>query len=511
MIAPLHNGSNALGFINSLTHTGDWTGKPFELRPWQEKIIRELFGTLTDEGIRQYKTAFIFLPRKNGKTELCAAMVVYSLFGMGTQDAEIYSAAADRAQAGRIFRAAARMIRANKALTKRCRILDSRKQIIVEATGNSFEALSADSGTKHGYNPSIVIYDELHAAKNRELYEVLETGMGTRREPLMITITTAGHDRESMEYELFDYAVKVDNGTIDDPTFYPCLYYAGDDDDWTDPAVWRKANPALGDFRSFEEMERLCKRAQAVPSQQNSFRRLYLNQHTQQDVRWLSLDDWNACECKEWPDLSKVPCYGGMDLASTHDLTALVLCWDFEGHTYVKPWFWAPQEADQRRERSAKQLLRQWDAQGHLRLTPGGVIDHEEILKDINTLADKYNIKEIGIDRQFDGTQFAVSLQKQAGITPEMFAMTINHLSPGCKKLEALMMAKQLRHDGNPVLRWNVGNVVARTDCNDNIRPEKQKSSEKIDGVVAMVIALTKSEKAKPTPSVYGLRGLLTI
>ena len=310
-------------FIENLTHAkGSWAGQPFRLRPWQETIVRQLFGTLREDGLRQYRTALLMLPRKNGKTELCAALALYGLLGDGETGAEVVSAAADRDQAARVFDAAAMMVRADPELDAACEIVESQKRIVHRASSSVYRALSADVPGKYGLNPSLIIYDELHAAPNRDLWDVLTTSQGTRRQPLCLVISTAGYDRESVLWELYSYACSVRDGQVDDPTFLTVIYEAPEDADWTDEAVWHACNPALGDFRSLEEMRIASKRAREIPAQENAFRRLYLNQWTEQSVRAIDMTAWDACAAGQ-PDwralrdgIKNRPVFGGVDLAA---------------------------------------------------------------------------------------------------------------------------------------------------------------------------------------------------
>jgi phage terminase large subunit-like protein len=289
-------GTRAISILNKLTHTkGPFAGQPFNLRPWQIKIIRKLFTTQRD-GRRQYRTCLLMLPRKNGKSELCAALAIYFLLFDGEIGAEVYSAAADKDQAALVFNVAAQMIRNDAELLAQCEIIDSQKRIVHRRSGSFYRAISAEAYSKHGFNASVVIYDELHAAQTRELWDVLSTSQGARSQPLMMAITTAGYDRHSILWELYAHARKVAEHPALDPTFLPILFEAPSDADWTDEKVWRKANPALGDFRSFEEMRIACDRAQEIPAQENTFRRLYLNQWTEQAARWIALTAWDACQ-----------------------------------------------------------------------------------------------------------------------------------------------------------------------------------------------------------------------
>src|SRR6188768_506750 len=301
--APIRDGGQQRGplpardpiaFINSLTHTkGVFGGQPFNLRPWQIRILKQLFKKRRD-GLRQYRTCLLMLPRKNGKSELAAAIAVYGLLADGEIGAEVYSAGADRDQASLVFGVAAQMIRNDSGLSQACYIVDSQKRIVHEQSASFYRAISAEAYSKHGFNASMVIYDELHAAPDRRLYDVLSTSMGARAQPLLLVISTAGFDKHSILWELYSHAKKVQENPQLDPTFLPLLYEAPPDADWTSERVWKRCNPALGDSRSIEEMRITCARAQAIPAQENNFRMLVLNPWTEQDPRWLSLADWDG-------------------------------------------------------------------------------------------------------------------------------------------------------------------------------------------------------------------------
>lgn len=288
--------ARAVRLINQLTHTkGPFAQQSFKLRPWQVKIVKQLFTTRKD-GLRQYRTCLLMLPRKNGKSELAAALAIYFLLFDGEIGGEVYSAAADKDQAALVFNVAAQMIRNDPELLAQCEIVDSQKRIVHRNSGSFYRAISAEAYSKHGFNASVVIYDELHAAPNRELWDVLSTSQGARSQPLMMAITTAGYDRHSILWELYAHARKVKENPALDPTFLPLLFEAPIDADWTDEKVWKQANPALGDFRSLEEMRMMAARAKEIPAQENTFRRLYLNQWTEQASRWIQMTAWDACQ-----------------------------------------------------------------------------------------------------------------------------------------------------------------------------------------------------------------------
>src|SRR6185436_16959094 len=288
--------ARAIRLVNQLTHTkGPCAGQPFNLRPWQVSILKKLFKTGKD-GRRVYRQCLLMLPRKNGKSEIAAALVIYFLLFDGEIGAEVYSAASDKDQAALVFNVAAQMIRNDPELLAQCEIIDSQKRIVHRNSGSFYRAISAEAYSKHGFNASVVIYDELHAAPNRELWDVLATSQGARSQPLMLAISTAGYDRHSILGELYLHAQRVLENPAIDPTFLAILYEAPIGADWTDERVWKNANPALGDFRSLEEMRVAAARAKEIPAQENVFRRLYLNQWTEQASRWIALTAWDACQ-----------------------------------------------------------------------------------------------------------------------------------------------------------------------------------------------------------------------
>src|SRR5262245_5442481 len=326
LLAAGHTRIDPVSFVNALTHAkGEAGGQPFNLRPWQVRIVKQIFKRRKD-GLRQYRTVLLMVARKNGKSELAAALALYGLLADGEIGPEVYSAAADKDQASLVFKVAAQMIRNEPTLEARLELSDSLKRIIYrqEKSEGIYRAISAEAYSKHGCNASMVVYDELHAAPNRELYDVLSTSMGARKQPLMLVISTAGFDRHSILWELYQHAVKVKENPALDPSFLPILYEAPPEADWTDERIWKRANPALGDFRSLDDMRLLAQRAKEIPAQENTFRRLYLNQWTEQASRWLQLAAWDACRAPiDRSKLYKRRMYVGMDLSGTQDLTSL--------------------------------------------------------------------------------------------------------------------------------------------------------------------------------------------
>lgn len=496
-------------FSRDVVHTkGEWAGRPFTLEGWQDKdIVRPLFGTLNPDGTRQYRTALIGIPRKNGKSTLGAGMALKLLCSDGEMGAEIYSAAADREQAAIVFEMARQMIEANPRLSPESgRTSVYRRSIVYRPKSggeNVYRVLSADAFTKHGLNPHGIVFDELHAQPNRELWDVLTTGQGARRQPLTIAITTAGHDRNSICYELYEYGRKVIAGVIDDPTFFFRWWGADAEDDFTDPETWKKANPNYG--ISIQKSFLVSESAQAkiIPARQNTFKQLYCNIWTEQQTRWMDIDAWDDATLKgrklvlvNESDLAGKRCFGGLDLSRPTDLASLA--WNFgnvphEGeHTTI--WrFFLPEERlpdlDQRTGGTASQ----WVKQGHIELTPGDIIDYVAITSRITKDAETFDVQELAYAK-WGMTQLATDLQ-EAGLTVFPFNQTTTSLSPGTKELERLVLDKKCRHGRNPVARWMISNTAVKHDHSGNVKPDKEKSGENITGVIAHVMALDRATK----------------
>lgn len=508
-------GTKAVRFINNLTHTkGKWARTPFNLRPWQEnRIIRPLFGTIDPAtGLRQYRTCFVEVPRKNGKSEIAAGVALYCLMGDGEEGAEVYSAAADRDQAALVFNVAAQMVRNDPYLDGRLKIIDSQKRIVDHKTGSFYRAISADAHTKHGFNASAVIYDEIHAAPNRDLWDVLTTSMGAREQPITMAITTAGFDKQSICWELHDYGEKLLEGKLQDPTFLPVIYSAPMDADWTDEQVWRDANPALGDFRGIEEMRMMFKRAKEIPAQQNTFRRLYLNQWTESETRWLDGDTWKKNE-RKLPDLTGRRCFASLDLASIKDVACFGMLFpktpeEGEGFWFIGYYF-IPSDNIKARVDRDRVRYDLWRDQGHLITTPGNVIDYNKIREKIDECASKYHILEIAYDRW--NAQQLVNDLAEDGANMVAFGQGFSSMAAPCREMEKLLISQQFNHDGNPVLEWMSANVVVDTDAAGNMKPDKKKSTEKIDGIVTALMCLGRALVADEGDSYTAEHGVMVL
>lgn len=503
----------AVTFINNLTHAkGEHGAHPFNLRDWQSRIIRDLFRVDPATGTRQHRTCLMMLPRKNGKSELAAAIALYGLLGDGELGAEVYIAAADRDQASLVYNVAAQMVRNDPELSDVCEVLESTKRIVHRASGSVLRAISADAHTKHGFNASMVIYDELHAAPNRELWDVLRTSMGARKQPLLMAITTAGYDRHSILYQVYDYACKVRDGVIQDPSFLPVIYEAPKEADWQDERVWHRANPALGDFRKIEEMRIAAREAAAMPEAENAFRRLYLNQWTEQAERWMPMHLWDACQASiSRAALRGRPCFIGMDLSTTRDLTVIVAVFpDGSGGFDVLPQFFIPKDNIRERVQRDRVPYDQWAKDGHLVATEGNVVDYKYVRRTIQQWAEEFDVREIAYD-PYNATQLVTELSNDDGYEVYRFQPKGVEMTAATKALTKAIQARDLRHDGHPVLRWNIGNATVIGDAEGNSRLSKKVATERMDGAVALAMAVERMGRTPSSGSVYESRGLAVL
>ena len=505
----------AVKFIENLCHTkGKWAGKRFWLLPWQEQLIRDIFGIVKPDGYRQFRTAFVEICKKVGKSELAAAVALYLLYADNEPSAEVYGAAADRQQASIVFDVARQMVEMSPALLKRSKLMTATKRIVNYGNSGYYQVLSAEVGGKHGFSVSGLVFDEIHTQPNRQLYDVLTKGSSdARQNPLHFIITTAGTDRHSIAYELHTKAVDILEGRRVDPTFYPVVYGLKDDEDWEDEANWYKVNPSLGYTVDIERLRDAYREAKQNPADEVTFKWLRLNMWVSSTVAWIP--DAIFMKGNEEIDLAALEgrdCYGGLDLSSTGDITALVLMFPprNEDEKYILlPFFWVPEETIPQRVKSASVPYDIWERQGYLLSTEGNVIHYDFIEKFINDLAEKYHIVEIAVDR-WNATQMIQNLEGD-GFTMVPFGQGFASMSGPTKDFYRLLMEGQIIHGGHPVLRWMAGNVVVDTDPAGNIKVTKAKSKEKIDGIVAAIMALDRCirNQTEPQGSVYDERGLL--
>lgn len=493
-------------FPEVLVHVkGELAGQPLELDKWQaDRIIRPLFGWKRKaDGTRRYRTVWVEIPRKNGKSTLGAGLALMLLCADGEEGAEVYSCASDRDQAKIVFDVAKQMVRRSPELRKRVRPFQT--ALVYYALAASYKVLSSDSETKHGFNAHAFVFDEVHAQPNRKLYDVMSTSTGARRQPIEIYLTTAGWDRNSVCYELHDYAEKVAAGIIQDDEFLAVIYAAAPEDPWDDPTTWAKANPGLGTSVKLSYLESKAKKAKTSLAFLNTFRRLHLNQWTEQAEKAIDMALWDACAGPAALEaLAGRPCFAGLDLASSRDIAALVL--DFPdaeaGHLWI-PRFWIPraniEEPKLKRDPRIRERIAEWVAAGLIIATPGDVIDYAHIRKEINALNETVEIKEIAFDR-WGATQLSTELADD-GFTMVPFGQGFASMAAPTKELLTILPQHRLAHGGHPVLRWMASNFSVKIDAAENMKPDKATSSEKIDGIVAGLMALDRACRHAETPA----------
>lgn len=506
-------------FPECLQHIeGAVSGKPFNLEGWQRSIIANLFGwkRLDEHGraVRRYRKCFLFVSRKNGKTPLASGIGLYLLFCDNEPGAQIYVAAGDRDQASLLYRHAKGMIEREPFLSERSKVYAGTGHKSIQLTSDPasvFKVLSADADTKHGGNTHAVIIDELHVQPNRDLVDVLSTSMASanRKQPLMLLITTAGFDRHSICYEEYDYAKKVRDGAegFEDSRYLPVIYETLESEDWTSVDAWKKSNPNLGVSVSLSYLKDECSRAKDNPSIENRFRRLHLNQWTEQDVRWIPMDQWNRCVGGS-DEMYGCQCWCGLDIGATRDLTALVMAFPLANEKVrILSHFWAPRSGAERRERQDRVPYLTWARSGLLELTDGDTVDYAAIRRRIVEYATKYQFVELAVDRLFQGAQLCTELMEDGLPVIEHGQGFLGMVVP-TKEFERLIFGGLLEHGNHPILKWMAGNVVVEQDPAGNIKPNKRKSAERIDGIVAAIMAVGRLAVKSESGSVYESRGV---
>ncbi len=491
---------------------GQWAGQPFTLMDWhRDDLVMPLYGWMRADGTRRYRKAYIEIPKKNGKSALCSGLGLYMLVADGEVGAQVYAAAASQDQARIVHRAAGNMVKASPQLAPLLNVIDSTKRIVYGAS--FFRAMSAESKTNEGHQISCLLFDELHAQINRRLWDTLQYATRGREQPLSISITTAGWDRESICYEQHEYAQAVLNGTIHDDRFFAYILCAKPDEEWKDTksetcrAVWRRTNPALGTILKEDDFADDVNEAQQSTRQKNAFKRYRLNIWTSQAVGWLSMDAWHACP-ERIPDkeLEGEECFAGLDLASTQDLSSMALY--FPKQRAVKVWFWVPEDVAEAHDERDEAPYLEWARDGLITLTEGNVLDQERIRDDIREIVKLYRVRDAAVDK-YEGNWI---MQKvgQMGVTPVMYPQTVAMMNEPAKALERMVLAGQLRHGHNPVLDWQAGNVGVKPTMDEKIRPLKISRTGRIDGIVALTMAIGRAIAAPPavvSPYLEGGRG----
>lgn len=512
----------AISFFYALQQfKGEWAGEPLALQAWQQFIVGSLFGwKRVDTGLRRFKTAYVSVARKNGKTTLAAGIGLYLMLLDGEPGAEVFTAATKKDQARIAHSTATEIARRSAAIRDKVKIV--RDNLSVPLTASKFEPLGRDADTLDGLNPHGVIADEVHKWKTGELWDILETGTGARRQPLMIAITTAGDNLQSLCFQLHDYAHKVNEGLVEDDSFFG-IYYSldqpqmgteaetveGEWDDYTDPATWVKANPNLEVSKKREDMLRKLTRAQGMPARLNAFLRYELNIWTRGAQRWLDPRIWreNGRDEPVTP-LAGRRCYAGLDLSSTTDVTALVYLFppeDPDDPYDVLCRFFIPEENLTARIHDDRVPYDVWIDQGYVEATPGDFVDYSFIIHRLEEDSKEFDVTEIAFDRWGAAKVYTALTEK--GYEMVQFGQGFASMSAPTKELERLILARRINHLHNPVLSWMADNVVLDIDAAENHKPNKKKSIERIDGVVALIMAVARADAGKEE-SVYQERGL---
>lgn len=499
-----------LAFARLLPHVqGELRGQLFKPHPAQIFILGSIFGwKKKTTGLRRYRYFYVELPRKNAKSYLCSVIALYCLLLDGEGGAEVYSIATKLDQAKKVWDVSKMMVKATPDLSEYVRAFHN--SLIVEQTDSKYQPLASDSNTLDGLNPHAVIADELHAWPNRDLWDVMEDGMGGRSQPILGAITTAGFNKIGICFELRAHGISIlKNGSKFDDSFFVYIATIDEGDSWKDPKAWRKANPMLGTAKSLEYMKDQCQKAVQMPGKENAFKNKQLDLWTTVEDKWLDVEQWAKLGTKKTlEDLRGKKCVAGVDLSSTTDLTAVVYVFEEADGFFLWPVFFLPEDTVEIRKSRAPYQL--WADQGWIETTNGGAVDQEAIRQNLLAMNDLFDIEEIALDPW-----------NSAGLSPKLIedgfdVVNIRQgfvsLSAPTKELEKLIVKKQIHHNGDPVLQWNIGNVVTDEDPAGNIKPNKAKSSEKIDGVAATINALARYlVREKPKQSVYERRALRVI
>lgn len=471
-------------FEHDLVHIeGRLQFKPFLLEPWQKALLANVFGWVDDKGFRRFKEVLLYIPRKNGKTTLVAGLIIYTFFHDNENGAQIYGAASKKDQAKLIYRPVREMIRHNPFFESQVKEHKNDKRIFMRGDETHFfKLLTADATSEHGLNSHVFVLDELHAQKDRELYDALDTSTVSREQPLSFLTTTADYFRESLCNDKLNYARDVRDGIINDPSFLPCIFEASVKEDWHDPAVWKRVNPNYGKSLNVEGFEKQYKKACNDSTFENTFKRLHLNIQTEQLDRWLPMDHWKLCDTKfDMEELIGGICYGGLDISSVEDITSYTLYFPSLGA--LLPFFWIPELNIGKFEK-----YREWVKQGFLLTTPGNNIDKDIIRDKILETWDTYAIESIG----FDPWQAQHLAQELLGHGLEMikFPQSFGTFTIPTKQFYKNVLSHSIRHNDNPILTWMAGNVAVKEGQNGELLPLKKQSYGKIDGMVTSIMAV---------------------
>jgi len=506
--------AHVLTFAGLLRHwKGEWRGKPLLVEPWQAFVLGSMFGWVRADGTRRFRMAYIEIPRKNGKSTLGGIVALYLAFVDGEPGAEVYTAATKREQARIVFESCRHMVRLAPALSRR---LEVREHAIVHAaSASTLQPVSADASTMDGLNVHGAIVDELHAHRTSGVVDVLETATAARRQPMQCELTTAGVGQQSICWKHHDYSARLleaGEQAIADPAWFAFIAGADPEDDFDDPAVWQKANPNFGISVKAEYLAEKAAKAAQFPAAQNVFKQKHLDLWTEQAERWIDMRAWDQCAAAVRSVPGSRPAYGGLDLAQTRDFAALaiaVLADDDVIELVMRFWMPEAQVRDRANQSAqARTMLQSWLDAGQLHVTPGNVTDFAYIRRDVLALAEQWRFAEVGFD-PWNALQLSLELE-QSGLSMIVCRQSFASMSNPMADLSARVRERRLRHGGHPVLRWMASNMVAIADVNGNMRPDRKRAADKIDGVVAVLMALDRACRHQ-TGSAYDDHDLVVV
>ena len=500
----------AIHFIEKLKHTkGEWAGQRFRLEPWQQFVLWNIFGWKNADGTRRFRYAYIEIARKNGKTALSAGIGLYMLFADGESRPEVYSAATVKDQAKSCLSDAGEI---GKATDLKNYLTPYRNSIVYELKGGTMKPLSSDYGTHDGLNPSCGIIDEFHAHKDSGMFDVIKSAFGARRQPLMFIITTAGFDKSGVCYAYRENVIKVLRGVNEDDSLFGVIYTLDDKSEWDDPKMWIKANPNLGVSLSADYLADQVKDAKNRPEAVRNVMTKNVDLWVDAERTWILDDVWQKCIGTTAPaDLKGCTCWGGLDLSNVSDITAYVLLFHENDRFQLLPHFWIPEEKMLEKIRKENINYDKWAAEGYVTVTPGNVIDYDFVKADILRIVADYDLRTSAYDR-WNSSQTIIDLQNE-GMECNPFGQGYGSMSAPTKEFEKLVLTGKIEHFGNPVLRWMLASTLVKTDPAGNIKPDKEKSTQKIDGIVAAIMALGEwmTAQANDESNPYENRGLLTL
>ena len=500
----------AIHFIEKLKHTkGEWAGQRFRLEPWQQFVLWNIFGWKNADGTRRFRYAYIEIARKNGKTALSAGIGLYMLFADGESRPEVYSAATVKDQAKICFSDAVEIV---KATDLKNYLTPYRNSIVYELKGGTMKPLSSDYGTHDGLNPSCGIIDEFHAHKDSGMFDVIKSAFGARRQPLMFVITTAGFNKSGACYAYRENVIKVLRGVNEDDSLFGIIYTLDDKSEWDDPKMWIKANPNLGVSLSADYLADQVKDAKNRPEAVRNVMTKNVDLWVDAERTWILDDAWQKCIGTTAPaDLKGCACWGGLDLSNVSDITAYVLLFHENDRFQLLPPFWIPEEKMREKIRKENINYDKWVAEGYVTVTPGNVIDYDFVKADILRIVADYDLRTSAYDR-WNSSQTIIDLQNE-GMECNPFGQGYGSMSAPTKEFEKLVLTGKIEHFGNPVLRWMLASTLVKTDPAGNIKPDKEKSTQKIDGIVAAIMALGEwmTAQANDERNPYENRGLLTL